>query len=447
MSNDLETRIISHHVGGRGFVVAFNTSDRFKEDIVQVLYEGDAQCANEMIGDNGQKNRYVLPYCLGREDGPGKINITHNPYASSNLWPNPYYKEWACEVKLPEQIYDAVYGELFHVEHTVDVNIRSLDSLVDQNLIPDSSLPDFLSLDTQGSEYQILEGAEKTIRKGMLGVATEIEFHPMYSGQKLFSDLLTHLNGLGFHFANFLHLEEITPKRVPIGFRGKGFVAFGDALFLRRLEELPSLAKDDDHLYVLAHKLAFIAISFQQIEYGLKALELAVTLRPNARLIRALEKHTYFQFLRRFHALACHMEEIFPPTEPDGSAPVKAIQANGMNFLSCEGWLGPARRVYSRVYSKCVLNSEKRIQQLIFTRPQEAVFKIVDYFFRIVVRAWRNFSNRFKTRKARKISPAQAGMTGGYTAVESLMFEYHLPLIGDKIRKRREEAQRYSYRK
>jgi len=145
MPNHLDTKIISHHVGGRGFGVAFNPSGAFLEDIVHVLYEADADCASEMILNNAQKDRYVLPYCLGKEDGFGKIHITHNPYGSSNHWPNPYYKDWACEIKLPEQIYDAVYGELFRVERTVDLKVRSLDSLVEENLIPGEAMPDFLS--------------------------------------------------------------------------------------------------------------------------------------------------------------------------------------------------------------------------------------------------------------------------------------------------------------
>ena len=425
--------------------MAFNTSGAFLEDIVHVLYEADPDCANEMIVNNAQKNRYVLPYCLGKQDGLGKLNITHNPYGSSNHWPNPYYQEWACEIKLPEQIYDAVYGELFRVERTVDLKIRSLDSLAEDNLIPGSILPDFLSLDTQGTEFQILEGAEAIVRKGVLGIATEIEFHPMYSGQKLFSDLLTKLNELGFHFVNFLHVEEITPNRVPIGLRGKGFVAFGDGLFLRRLEELQSLAEDDDHLYVLAHKLAFIAVTYQQIEYGLKALDLAATLKPQDQVVRALEHRTYYRFLRQFYELASRIENNFPPTEPDGSAPIKVVQRASENKQEEEGLLSLGRRLYVRTRAKCIGLPEKRIRQVIFTRPQEGAFRILDHFLRVAVRNCKSLTNRLHAVKAQGVSPSQAGISGGFTAVESLMFEYGMPALGGLIRKRREEAQCYNY--
>ncbi len=48
MTGDLETRIVSHHVGGRGFGVAFNAPDRFRKDIIHVLYEADVDSVAEM---------------------------------------------------------------------------------------------------------------------------------------------------------------------------------------------------------------------------------------------------------------------------------------------------------------------------------------------------------------------------------------------------------------
>lgn len=49
---------------------------------------------------------------------------------------------------------------------------------------------DYLKLDTQGNEYQILEGAKELLSRFQIRVIKcEVEFHPQYKGQALFSDI------------------------------------------------------------------------------------------------------------------------------------------------------------------------------------------------------------------------------------------------------------------
>src|SRR5712692_8360225 len=180
----LEDRIVAHHVGGRGFGVALNCPDRLAKHLVHVLYEADEKCAREMIKENKNENFHILPYCLGQHNRPGKIFITKNAYASSNLEPNPDYSNYYCELHLTGEV-DGVM-----LQNAVrDVDIRALDSIMEAGEAPDGLQPDFLSLDTQGSELNILKGGERTFHDHSVALATEIEFHPMYQGQALFSDI------------------------------------------------------------------------------------------------------------------------------------------------------------------------------------------------------------------------------------------------------------------
>src|SRR5688572_10177302 len=57
--------------------------------------------------------------------------------------------------------------------------------------------PDFIKLDTQGSELDILRGGEKTLACAV-GVEIEVEFLPMYRGQPLFAEVDTFLRDSGF---------------------------------------------------------------------------------------------------------------------------------------------------------------------------------------------------------------------------------------------------------
>jgi FkbM family methyltransferase len=310
---ELEDRIVAHHVGGRGFGVALNCPPRFSRDIVNILYEADEKCALEMIAQNTNENFHVLPYCLGLEDRAGKLHVTNNPYASSNLEPNPEYDSYYCEVKLAGEIdgvpmqdtrYDAVYGNENKVVEVRDVMIRSLDTLVREGKVPGNLMPDFISLDTQGSELDILRGADATLRDHCIALATEIEFHPMYEGQALFSGIFDFALRHGFYFAGFTYLQEISPKRMPVGARAKGFLAFGDALFLRRIDSVKSIARSPNEQHLMLLKLAFVALNFGYLEYALLVLDAAEQAKPDRALSARLMSRDCYRLLHELRRLA-----------------------------------------------------------------------------------------------------------------------------------------------
>jgi FkbM family methyltransferase len=287
---ELEDRIVAHHVGGRGFGVALNCPPRLAGHLVHVLYEGDEVCAREMIKENRNKNFHIIPYCLGRHDRPGKIFITKNAYASSNLEPSSDYANYYCElhldgevegVMLQNAVYDVVYGNDYSVVEVRDVAMRALDSIMESGEVPGGMPPDFLSLDTQGSELDILEGGERTFHDHCIALATEVEFHPMYQGQPLFSDIFDFALRHGFHFVGFTYLQEISPNRLPLGARAKGVLAFGDALFFRNIEAVRSVARSPNELYRMLLKLAFIALNFGHLEFAMQAVDAADDARPD----------------------------------------------------------------------------------------------------------------------------------------------------------------------
>lgn len=66
---------------------------------------------------------------------------------------------------------------------------------------------DFLKLDTQGSELDILRGGERVVSEGLFGVEVEVEFARLYVGQPLFPDVHEFLTGHGFHFIDFATVQ------------------------------------------------------------------------------------------------------------------------------------------------------------------------------------------------------------------------------------------------
>ncbi len=90
--------------------------------------------------------------------------------------------------------------------------------------------PDFLKLDTQGSELDILRGSSRTLEETSL-VEVEVEFCPMYEGQPLFADVDALLRADGFEL---LYLNRAFLQRKGF-YKGlsRGQPVFGDALYGR----------------------------------------------------------------------------------------------------------------------------------------------------------------------------------------------------------------------
>ena len=138
---------------------------------------------------------------LGLAGTPGthKLYVTREPMASSLRPPNPgiakkYYRP---------NIFDVV-GETTIVCDT-------LDGLVIKKTLPDRV--DYLKIDTQGSEHDILCGGRQLLRQTSI-VTCETEFVKLYKDQPLFADVAAELARSGFRFVDFTDGEVIRGKRI-----------------------------------------------------------------------------------------------------------------------------------------------------------------------------------------------------------------------------------------
>lgn len=191
---------VYHHVGGRGGTTTLNL-----KKARTFLYDADPQA-------NG------LHYCLGAKHGNGVLKITANKYGSSLFWPDPSFFAYHCAEATD------TYGQMLRVIETLPVEIWTLDEVIAREKLP---APEVLSIDTQGSELDILKGARKALST-VNTLAVEVEFVPIYVDQPMFQDIFSWLWTAGFEFRKLLTAYYV--KR-------EGEVAvlgFGDALFERR---------------------------------------------------------------------------------------------------------------------------------------------------------------------------------------------------------------------
>ena len=451
----LQTRIVQHHVGGRGFSLPNHIPGTFALDFRHVLYEADAGCAAAMQAEVGQshlRDCRVLPYALGRARGQATLYVTANPYASSTLPPNPAFFGYYAEVRynvhfgkgtaaesMEEDVYDVVYGDELKVEREVALELHALDDLMRDGTVPGELAPDIVSIDTQGTEIDVLEGAVATIDAHALAIVSEIDFLPMYSGQGSLADVLTYGDRHGFVFAGFTETHDISPHRLPIGQRGQGFTAFGDVLLLRRLDSLRPACASDLEFHLKASKLAFVAMSFGRVDYGMQCLQAADAVLPPegsrdaawTALSAQLGRRNWYAFLRELVSAAGQMPELFPATE---RREFRDRAADGpttglVHLQKPDRWLGRARAVLSWI-DEAIEGDRRRVRELVFRQPHVAALKSVYY----LVFAW---AERRQNLAISRFGRHAALLAEGLTPFEAVFERYGWSILAQELRQRR----------
>ncbi|MFA5094771.1 MAG: FkbM family methyltransferase [Candidatus Omnitrophota bacterium] len=154
-----------------------------------------------------------------------RLFLTRNRGVSSVYRPDTVFLE-----RFPEK-------ERYDITDTVEVDAEPLDAVLASNGIYDA---DFLKLDTQGSELDILQGASGLVGDKLFGIEVEAETVPVYEGQPLLADVDAFIRSKGYF------LFDIKPfywKRSAGAFYGyaKGQIIFADLLYLRKPESLASV--------------------------------------------------------------------------------------------------------------------------------------------------------------------------------------------------------------
>ena len=271
---DKRAKLSIHHIGGRSGTGVFPANNRFSDDFRWTFYEADKDCIEQIKTNTRHLGEcQVLPRCIHGQEGKAAFHINLDPNTNSLLPFNQDFEDFSYFLLDPVAgPMDYRYGDAMGIVEKQALETTTLDHLFEEQEL---SAPDFLSLDTQGSEFAILQGAAKTLEKQTMAVLTEVEFQPIYQGQKLFGDIQAFLHQKGFQFARFVSLHQMAPSRETIENRGLGFHVFADGLFLKSPEfilksSIPWLEKR-----LGLYKAAFIALSFQLFEFALICLRSA----------------------------------------------------------------------------------------------------------------------------------------------------------------------------
>jgi FkbM family methyltransferase len=142
-------------------------------------------------------NARFYPLCLSSAIGEADLHITRAAHSSSLYPPARAVSRWKSGLDEKSAFRTADYFEVVNVQR---VRTTTLAAWAEGQGVSDI---DFIKLDVQGAELDVLRGAGSLLRQAV-GMEVEVEFVPLYEGQPLFADIDGFARDQGFSFFDFL---------------------------------------------------------------------------------------------------------------------------------------------------------------------------------------------------------------------------------------------------
>ena len=170
------------------FDVGANTG-QFAQSIRKAKYRNKIVCfeplpdAYEKLKSRFVRDENVVVHprtALGDERGSVQVNVSRNSFSSSVLNLLPLHA-------------DAAPGSEYI--DAIETDIDCLDNVFADYVAPADRV--FLKIDTQGYEWNVLNGAAKSLKR-VDGLLLEMSLVPLYEGQRLWKDILERLEQEGF---------------------------------------------------------------------------------------------------------------------------------------------------------------------------------------------------------------------------------------------------------
>ena len=170
--------------------------------------------------------------------------------------------------------------ERFEIISEDTFNSKSLDTEIVK-----FTQPNFIKIDTEGSELDILKGSKNTLLN-VFGLEVECSFHQLREGQPLFEEIRSYLKDFDFVFIDFVSM--IKWEKDNFGFSGQPQIT--DVLFLKNEETIiKKFKKEEISLDDLINYLV-ILITYERIDilkYVYKKTE--ISLKFIEEIIKILE--------------------------------------------------------------------------------------------------------------------------------------------------------------
>ena len=195
---------------------------QIERNIKAFLFEPDERSRRDLVSIGYVEE--IFPIGLGSIENTGTINLCQDPGVSSLLMPRHTF---LSQFPNPKR-FDVVANE--------SINVSTLDKC----LVARDDECDFIKIDTQGTELDILKGGESLLDSPIIGLEIEVEFIQLYEAQPLFGDVCSYLGGKGYEFFDFVNICRWEREKFSLF----GQAVFGDGLFLRPPETFRKILSD-----------------------------------------------------------------------------------------------------------------------------------------------------------------------------------------------------------
>lgn len=177
------------------------------------------------------KNFSLLNTALYSKKQSVTLYVTKSPGLSSLYKPN---FDFLREVERSEDINN------YEIVNEVSIEANTLDDELKQSEFKNA---DFIKLDTEGSEVDILKGASELLRNSIIGAEVEISYVRQREGQYTFKDLDSLLNEQNFYLFDTRNKFQKRPDGQKFGKR-KGQLIYCDALYFKSIDGIKALTKN-----------------------------------------------------------------------------------------------------------------------------------------------------------------------------------------------------------
>ena len=197
----------------------------------------------------------ILPYAFWSKETDLVLNINNSPGTSSVFEPN---------MSLLRQFDDS---RRYEANTKITISTTTIDDLNSRGKLVDV---DFMKIDIQGAELDVLKGGVNYLKNNLVGLESEVEFASVYQGQPLFSELEIFVRQeLGLELwdirKTYWKYSQSRYKNAT-----KGRLIFGDALFLRPISTLDTWLTGMDSVKAEAklHMLITTSLAYGYLDYA-----------------------------------------------------------------------------------------------------------------------------------------------------------------------------------
>lgn len=249
----------------------------FSGEMRYLAFEPDPEEAASLRARNSSPNYEVYDIALGKSEETRTLNLTAHRGFSSFLAPDE-----------TSQYFSSSRPREAAIERTIDVQVEKLDTFAQRHGLS----VDFLKVDTEGSDLEVLEGASQSLHRTILGVRIELHAQSCFHGQPLLSDIFTFLHQHRFTLINLDYFGRGEPQHAlfrnasPIlpDYQRYGTFIGADGVFMVPFASLRSRVDSNDGYACLAFKWAWFAFLNHAPDVALQGLETFFNAVPRSAL-------------------------------------------------------------------------------------------------------------------------------------------------------------------